>query len=709
MSKLSKKRHCPAVDRVITPAECGANRGSNYACPADCPHFPFASDNYAQALEIEAVVDRSAMFDLRESHKGNSMEREFQKANLSPNPHAFHAFFAWHLFLAEDASGLSFAQRWEKSGFGGMKNDGIVMMHGKMRMRVALLEIHRVVDAQRIEAVDLLDPARTPMVFRDRKLAGIAARFSTALSWIYPLPHYWRLSGSAVVMPDFGMFDPLEIVMETVRHLGGPADGEGARRWLAEHVVDFDESLKATGWVRRARTFAGMDAKFGKALYELRVPFAECRAQLDRIENAEPEPLTQTDRDEGFADAWVWLDGDPNRRNSAVHASQSGQMLLGRVLLGQTLWRLEAMGEQRLKQMRDEFENLMGDRVLFKGERLDNQGAMIAAKQPVSNESLVPPRLLEDIQQISLSSSRIRLGAAVNVKSAELEMRKAADRAFPDDSIPALNNHTPREAANDPVLRPVLIQLLKKRVHGCDQFSLRTGQQYDANWLLRELGATEILFDPPPLRAIPKDMREREPDKDLDQDGFEEDGDGELFDDLSKADMSLPLARRTSGPLTTDEAIGRLEAIQNLYEKPVEAWDELAKSGILIVNQADELTSDELPDKDWAFVSLFIVQAVLALVPPGHRAPPTSFDSLHQIFAANMGGVAQAIKTGTPEAIVKFCEQGPQPNLVGVLITGMLDMATKVPKDLRPSRDSEPVMMALIKSVIEELDRVLPS
>jgi hypothetical protein len=61
MSKVAKRRFCPAVQREISSAECGENRGSRYACPPECSFSPVAPANYIQLLELEETVDREAL------------------------------------------------------------------------------------------------------------------------------------------------------------------------------------------------------------------------------------------------------------------------------------------------------------------------------------------------------------------------------------------------------------------------------------------------------------------------------------------------------------------------------------------------------------------------------------------------------------------------------------------------------------------------
>ena len=221
MSKASKQRDCPAVGRKISATECVANRHNPYACPATCPHDPFAPANYGRFLELEGRVDHKSMEYFREHAPDRAaMERAFQLTSHHPNPHAIHAWCIWNLYFVTDGDGLTFGQRWAKAGFSGLKSDQQLLLRAKMQTRVALLEIHRVPDGEQVEAVDLLAPGTPPLRFRDRSLAGVAVRFACALTWIYPLPHYWRLSGTAVLIPELAQFSAEEVVTEIVRLRG---------------------------------------------------------------------------------------------------------------------------------------------------------------------------------------------------------------------------------------------------------------------------------------------------------------------------------------------------------------------------------------------------------------------------------------------------------------------------------------------------------
>jgi hypothetical protein len=398
MSKGAKKRECPAVGRRISANECGENRQSRYPCPGECPYNPFAPALYSQFLELEGKLDQKCMARLvKDAPERAAIEKSLQQARRSSNPHAVHACYCWNLFFATDADGLTCCKRWEKAGFPELKNDERFLLRAKMQTRIGLLEIHRVLNGEQVEAVDLFSPDAPPLVLQDRSLARMAVRFAAALAWIYPLPHYWRLSGTVIVIPEMGQLEPVEIVTEIVHHLGGPHDVEAQRRWLAEHFLRFDDALHATSRLRRMRMFAGSDARFGKAVYELQAPFATCRARLDERPDVEPDDLSDAERREGFAEARVWFADDTQVQ---IAAPAVGRPVLGRVLLGQAHWRLEAMGGDRFAELRRKLETQLGLQIKFAGERLDDLGAGMAAKESGIDESLVPLRLVEGEQKI---------------------------------------------------------------------------------------------------------------------------------------------------------------------------------------------------------------------------------------------------------------------------------------------------------------------
>ena len=94
--------------------------------------------------------------------------------------------------------------------------------------------------------------------------------------------------------------------------------------------------------------------------------------------------------------------------------------------------------------------------------------------------------------------SRVMIPAGTqSLEQLEAEVRRNMDRGWLDSSIPALEGATPRQAASDPRLRPLLLSLLKHRVRASDERWRNEGVYEDVTWMLEELGTTDIPVDPP--------------------------------------------------------------------------------------------------------------------------------------------------------------------------------------------------------------------
>ncbi len=223
MSKVSKRRFCPALKCEITPAECGEKRNTSFVCPPDCGFNPFAASNYDRLLEIEAELDKLSLHWAVAKDKDHSrMIRELERAFDAENPAKSNARLIRNLFGVRDEHGVNVLDRWSMADSAGMKNDLRTLLAAKIKTRLILFEVRKVVDSEIIEIVDLFRPKLGSFPLLDRSAAAVALRFSSGLAWGYPLPHFFRFSGAATILPDILDFGPLEMVTEIVRHLGAP-------------------------------------------------------------------------------------------------------------------------------------------------------------------------------------------------------------------------------------------------------------------------------------------------------------------------------------------------------------------------------------------------------------------------------------------------------------------------------------------------------
>ncbi|MEO5960575.1 MAG: hypothetical protein ABIZ49_00345 [Opitutaceae bacterium] len=703
MGQAKKRRACPAVGREISSAECGENRHSRYACPESCPFNPFALENYSALLEAENQLDAITM--KRLVAEVPAARDTLLRAADRASGYAMQAATVWQLFFAPRADGRTFAARWEQAGFPELRNDERVFFRGKMQMRIALLEIQCVRDDRQIDAVDLFDPARPVLRLVDRSMAAHVGRFAVFLTWLYPLPHFWRMSGTGIVVPDFGVHGPKTIVHECVAHLGGPAEPEAMRRWLAEHFVRFDAALVATVHERRRQMFSGLDAQWGAATYELSATLAACRATLKATRDTDEDPLTEKERDEGFVEALVWFEPEKKKPAVASVIAPGGRRVLGRVLLAPDRIRVEAMGAARLGELRQRFETRLGAKVRFSKERRDDLGGRIAAREPTADLALVPPRLLEEVQRLDLSTSRVpEPPPGASLADHQAELMQAHRRAFVDSPVPALNGKTPREAAGDFLLRPRLLELVKSHVRQLDEQNLRSGRRDDINWLLRELGLAEIDFPPPPPRLRP-------PSEGGDGFDLDDDGDGDADRDWNAVrdpvELDRPPAPVLSGPpFSPDEARRRLDRAIRQFDLAADAMDELAASGSGAIDDLAALTEGHLSELEFSFFVTVLIQAWFALVPLGVRAPVLDYEAMVADYDRSLAhladGGAQAASAFL--AIVDNCRQ---PALLQALAMGLNHAAENTPKGTKPAPASLPVMLLAAKVTIDALDQAL--
>jgi hypothetical protein len=647
-----------------------------------------ASANYALLLNLESETDRKSQERLHaEERESPALRKADQQAANAPSPHAWHAFCEQVMFFKRGADGLSMTQRWQGQGFPGLNNDERVVLEAKMRTRVALLEIHRILDGERIEGVDLLEATPRPLLFRDRKLALMAVRFSTALVWAYPLPHYWRLNGTAIPILEFGSFGAEEIVRETARHLGGPAAEMELRAWLAMNFVRVDESLQATAKMRRLQMFAGLDSQFGKAVYEWRAAFGACRDALDEIASVAPDSLNPDERDEGFADARVWM--------SEEHAAKVAGVpfVLGRVLLGQSHGRLECIGRERMGTLKRLFEKALGGRTRFVSERFDDVAPDLAEKERPPNQALIPPKLLQEPVKLVIGSSRLEmLKEGASPEEVEAEARARHYREFLEHPVPALDGQTPRQAAQNPAGRPKLIQLLKTWVRQHDEHNLRTGRRDDIDWLLRELGLVEIMFDaPPPRPRFPQDDEPAEED--------EED------EEESRSDKLFPLPVLSPEPLSREEVSARLDAIYEESATAGEALKYLESCGSTFVEDAASLCDEVLEPEEFNQFAPSLIQARFALVPRGFREPVLDFERLVDAYGQSLDRLSREKEEAGPGSIRRLFENCRQPALAETLAQTFFQAFQDMPELQRPSLASQVIMMLTLTHMIDELDR----
>jgi hypothetical protein len=695
MGKKNKLRACPAEGRSIEALECALSRHGTYSCPETCEFNHFSAAHYAQYGEIEQSTDKK----LIDWSANNVTDRSQFEAGVEsrtfnePHNSYFH-FIAWHVFYRIDTNGETCVGKWAKSNFAGLNADERIVMRGRLQTRPAMLEVHRILDDKRIEVVDLLDSAGKSFIIVDRSLASLAVRFGTYGAHIYPTPHFYRLFGACLLFPDLPPFESVEIIRAIIAHLGGGNDETSMRLWLKEHFEKFENSLWAVGLARRRLMFDKLDAQFGKAVYELFGSFDECCARLRTVAQIANDSLNPDEQSEGFVEGRVWFalpdDADYDRVGPNV--------TLGRILVGKTHWRLQAMGAERLARFRQRFESVMNGLVRFVGERRDDLAKQLKLKDPNFDMTLVPPALLENPQQIVTSASRVCVPR--NEILQEEFMSKflhEQDIKFLDENVAALDGHTPRQAAVDTLLRPKLVGLIKERIRGTDKRNLETGRNDDINWMVRELKLDEILFEPPPKRPCPKILC-----KDFDDDLLSDDRE----DDPKFLRLPLPPAL-PDRPWGRNEAAKRILQAMKEFPNPDDLVDYLNDLDYPLLQDIDMTVDDFLSDNDFDFVLPTLALVVLCFAPRGTQPPDIDVDELEDAYDSEVETFRSWRPSNFAIELERRIERSSQPALMSSIMTVLQAQIDEMPKDLKPDETSPITYALLIAMLVDVLDSAM--
>ena len=685
-------RECPAAGRPIEAFECAEGRHTTYACPESCPFNVFASACYSKYQAIEQSAEEK-FFAWLMAHAADRTQFEADMRRLAgdrPSVGYFHRV-AWHGVYRVGPDGDTCLGKWAKAGFTGLGADERVLMRNRMRMQPAMLEVHCVLDGQRVEVVDLLGPERGSFVIMDGGFARQVGRFEVYAAHIQPLPHYTRLLGTCLLVPNFHPLAPEEVIHEIIRHLGGPGDDSGRRTWLAEHFEEFDKALEAVARARRRAMFDGLDSQFGKAVYALKQPAAECLAQLATVPEIADDSLTEAEQKEGFKGGRVWFAGsaDPERQQTGEGA------VIGRILLGPTHWRLEALGADRLARLRERFEQLMGQRVAFTGERRDDLGARLRMDEPAFDPALVPPKLLRDAPKVVVTTSRVKAPpGTVMDDAAAAGVIYDQQRGILDEPIPALENKTPRAAAADPALRPRLLRWMKFWISETDRRNLETGRNDDTNWMIRELGLTEILFEPPPPRP-------RQPPA---HEVADEDEDG-LPPYLTLPDPPALPAR----PWTRAEASAAMERAVKTFSPMSGAADYFSDLQYPLFPDLNEMLGEELQDQEATCLFQAASWAILCFAPRWTRPPEYLPEDLQDNLRRQVAAIGDWSDTELEEAFSGWIERSRQPELLTLILALTLSWLEKAPPELRARDGAKALMIAILGAVVDTLDEAARS
>lgn len=505
-AQTSKKaRACPALDRTITPAECGSQRGSTIACPADCPFNPLGTTSYDLYQKLDGTWVGKAMQRVVAALGDETFRARLKEETLPIRNKALELDFAAHnvlyqaLFLDRDTDGRTLVEVWESEGFPGLNNDERVMTQHRRRTLPGVLEVQRVPGNDRSECIDLLNPEAGVFLVYDRGVAESSARYTVVLSWLTRYPHYTRTSGIALQLPP-ALWETWHNRLAARHQEARKEDPDlDFRTFLAHHMVQAgEEAVRLQNEMNEP--LQGGRLLIHRSEFTLESPLDEIRATLTAAGDfqEEQDEDEENEAETGAEDApakmlrLAWkpaASGDAEPPSGAATADKPMVRLTDGMMVADAI---KAETRDALKARL--IEVLAGKTAHREDSAIDLMEFLRAMREE---------QLLVDDAQQQVYGGPANAGAALPTtgQPAEAEAPEADDVAarlrehyeqLLDRQLESLDGKTPREAAADSSMRTRLLAWGKQHVHTVDMRARAEELPLNIDWVLDELGLAEL-------------------------------------------------------------------------------------------------------------------------------------------------------------------------------------------------------------------------
>lgn len=495
-AKSSRKaRDCPALGRIIGSAECGAQRVSRIDCPADCAFNPFGTANYDLFAKVDGEWLGKALDRLMAGIGREALQRRVREHTIPVRNPEVQLDFAVHnalylaLFLERDGDGRTLAERWEAEGWGGLNNDERVMMQYRRATLPTVIEVQRVIDELTCECVDLLTPGSPSFLVYDRGVARASVRFGLVLSWLTHYPRFSRTSGIALQIPPALWTAWLDRMSALHRAAGANVPELTFKEFLARSMPA--AALEAAQIEADSRQPMRDRMTLRRAHYDLGAPREELEALLDGQadfkrrppgeDDAEGKPVYDWERPRTGAAPATGASEEPQENAELDTASLT---LEGDALV------TEALGPENARAIREHVDQVLAGKVTFREEtRVD----LLEVMQKMRAEEGLVQSAQHDVFGGSRGADQAAGGPAPTQETGDAgERLRRSFETFRDTPLEELSGRTPKEAATDPELRPVLVRIMKAHLHQLAFDNRDRGENHQVDWLLEELGLTEL-------------------------------------------------------------------------------------------------------------------------------------------------------------------------------------------------------------------------
>ena len=489
------KRECPALGESICTICCATKRIDKIECSENCNFNPFGFSileefrkidlNFAnKLLHIMGEIDKK--YNLRFRQKMLEVDSE-EKYSISK----YHSILFNTMFLERKIKGKTVFEIMESENFKNLKHDEVLLLKVRSESRATILEIQQTLDNYFLKCIDLLNPERPPFKILDPLLSKKQVpRFTKIMTWLEDYPCFCRLGGEGHAIPENLINDFLDKINVLASEKPYSKMAHPQKEYLSRNFIKCCDIIKDVHNEYVVNIAKNMDLTVSVAVYAINpgsyqsvVKILEQKPDFNEIED-----VSKKDERE-----FTWLrSGDSKKVEEQLPSSfqyddDSIQIgILGNIKLTKERIIIECRTERLFlfaKEMADKyFGNFTSKTQEFRQDFTEDILQEID-KEP--DEKTNKDMEEDDNNNCDLTKEESSLLVT--------EAYKNFYKNFLDEQIPALNNLTPREAADDPEMHLPLRELMKTHIHSIEKMKAKGETIFSLDNILKQLGLDDLI------------------------------------------------------------------------------------------------------------------------------------------------------------------------------------------------------------------------
>jgi hypothetical protein len=450
-------------------------------------------------LEVDTKLVRKKLDYLKSHYSYREFEKmvehmRFASGVLEEDAGTAEGAAVYYLFFVKrDTDGRTLAQKWQAQGWPVLNNDERIMMESRFNCRATVIELQKVLDHQRMECLDLLEPEKGSFILIDRATAARSVRFTRMLTWLAHYPYFSRIANNGVEVTDFAFAEFMDTLRDSFQKERRKHKEMTIKDYLSENFGSFGSLIYDLSREKSIAALERMDLHQCKALYKIEGNYTEIKAVLDSKPDFEKRERHREEEASG-AYYYSWLRrGESKALEKKMSPSfrhgdekEDGVGTIGNISLFSDKLIVETFTKQKYRFAKTMIKKFFGESLQLQNEAVVDLAKQHAAKIDDNYEDYAQEAVLEK-QEDKEEDVPPEIARGLLQK-----MYKRHYTIFLNDKIPALDNMTPRQAASDPQMRPRLIELMKQHLKGIEKQNKERGLDLNIDWALDELSLREL-------------------------------------------------------------------------------------------------------------------------------------------------------------------------------------------------------------------------